>query len=24
VGGVLAAWLLHRRKERSTAPATVG
>ena len=24
IGGVLAAWLLHRRRERSTAPATVG
>ena len=24
IGGVLAAWVLHRRRERSTAPATVG
>ena len=24
VGGVLAAWLLHRRRERTTAPVTVG
>ena len=24
VGGVLAAWLLHRRRERATHPATVG